>query len=360
MPADQWHVPDGYAPLRGGLAWVDAGRRPAIWMVGEDAVRFVDGFTTASIAGLSAGEGCEGFFPDARGQVLAFATLFRATDGVWIDADPSGASAARESPAGSDGATGAWSLADHLERYHIRERLRIIDRSEELSAVVIAGPAAAGWLGAASAGLPPSSPFAHDLVRMEDCLSAAFPGRCGPISAVIARGEWVGPDSFLVVVARGDRERLIAFLDAAGIPEAGAAAVDAVRREEGRPLVADIPPRTLPQELSRDRRAISFRKGCYLGQETVARLDALGHVNRRLVGIVTPREIPLSVGMAVVDGAVEGIVGTITSAGPSPRFDGWLGLSIVRTAALGPDARLEVAGTRARWVPMPSAPALAE
>ena len=58
------------------------------------------------------------------------------------------------------------------------------------------------------------------------------------------------------------------------------------RVEAGTPYYGpDINDKNLPQEISRDSRAISFVKGCYLGQETVARIDALGHVNRTLVGV---------------------------------------------------------------------------
>ena len=345
MPTAEWNIPDGYAALRDAVAWYDGGQRTAIWVVGEDAVRFVDGFTTASLAGLAPGQGAEGFFPDARGQVLAFATIFRAADGVWIDADP---------PTVGDATPAGWSLAGHLDRYHIRERLRIVDRSAEIATVVVAGPAAAGRLAGDAACRIPSPSLAHDLEHLEPCLSGAFTGRCAGIPAVVARGEWAGPDSFLIVVASGDRERLAASLNAAGIPAASTAAVDAVRREEGRPMSIDIPARTLPQELGRDQRAISFRKGCYLGQETVARLDAIGHVNRRLVGIVTPRDVPLRAGMPVLDGGGDDELGRITSAGPSPRFDGWLGLAVVRIAALEQRAGLTVAGAPARSVPMPS------
>jgi folate-binding protein YgfZ len=163
----------------------------------------------------------------------------------------------------------------------------------------------------------------------------------------------LGAGSFLVVVARDDRARIVDRLRDSRITEASAGAIDAVRREEGRPSPLDIPSRALPQELGRGGSAISFTKGCYLGQETVARLDALGHVNRRFVGIVSAAEIQDARGVAVTLRGGGEPVGTITSAGPSPRFGGWLGLGLVRTAALARGIELEINGEPARWVELP-------
>ena len=68
---------------------------------------------------------------------------------------------------------------------------------------------------------------------------------------------------------------------------------DAARIESGTPLFGrDITDENLPQEIDRDRLAISFTKGCYLGQETVARIDALGHVNRLLRAVKFPPQSP--------------------------------------------------------------------
>ena len=134
--------------------------------------------------------------------------------------------------------------------------------------------------------------------------------------------------------------------------EASAGAIDAVRREEGRLAAVDVPPRALPQELGRDL-AISFTKGCYLGQETVARIDALGHVNRRFVGIVAAADVPAGPGAKVTIRGSWEAVGTIKSSAPTPMYDGGLGLGLVRTSALVAGIDLEIAGAAARWVELP-------
>ena len=150
-------------------------------------------------------------------------------------------------------------------------------------------------------------------------------------------------------IAARDWPRLAAHLRSTGVAEASREAVETVRIEEGRPEAVDISEKTLPQELGRDARAISFTKGCYLGQETVARIDALGHVNRRLVAIAV--DGPVAAGAGLRSGGET--VGTITSACHSPRVGAGLGLAIALAKRLGPDAVLEVDGRPARVVTVP-------
>lgn len=353
-------IPAGYRELRGHAAWAEAGRRAVVLVSGDEAVRFVDGFCTAALARLGPGEGTEAFFPDARGQVLQWGTVVRGLDGVWIDADPGVASS------GTGG--GNWSLAAHLERYHIRERLGIVDVTDHVATYFLAGPAAASAIGEgavdATAGGAVAVPDAdgrpapaiirmNPVCRLTDVAAGDFPGRCAGIPAVVIRGEWLGAGTHLVVVSRENGARLVGRWREAGIVEASADAIDAVRREEGRPAAIDIAARALPQEFGRDDRAISFTKGCYLGQETVARLDALGHVNRRFVGIVAASGTTAGPGATVTIRGTGESVGTITSSGVSPRFGGWLGLGWVRTSALAPSIVLEVAGAEARRVELP-------
>jgi len=334
--------PAGYGALREGAAWADVGPRSATLLWGEDAVRFVDGFCTAAVAATAAGTGTEAFFPDARGQVLVWGTVLRAADGVWIDADAPGRAGEAADPPG---------LAAHLERYHIRERLDVAAAGQDWCWLLVAGPDAAATLARGGLRIAPDAAIAHDVERIAALAAGDFPARLAGVPVAVVRGEWAGPGSFLVVTRAADRGRLAAWFDAEGIAPAAPAAVDAVRREEGRPAPADIPARTLPQELGRDRRAISFTKGCYLGQETVARLDSLGHVNRRLVGIA------LAAGEATPGTAVEWngeAVGTITSGGASPRHGAWLGLALVRVAAARPGTSVAVAGHAARVVELAS------
>jgi len=354
-------IPDGYRELRQRLAWADAGRRSIVLVTGEDAVRFVDGFCTAPLSKLAPGDGTEAFFPDARGQVLLWATVFRGPDGVWIDADP---------PASTEEGEKPWSLVSHLDRYHIRERLEIVDRTDSFSSLYLAGPEASAWIergpqaaapaetipaGASERRPATSVRIMGPVGRMADIAAGILPIRCEGIPAAVLRGDWLGPGTSLVVVAPEDRGRLIERWRSEGIDAASAGAIEAVRREEGRPSAVDIL-RALPQEFGRNDRAISFTKGCYLGQETVARIDALGHVNRRFVGLLAKAQVPAGAGATVTIRGRGEAVGTITSSGPSPLVGGWLGLALVRTSALAVGVELEIAGTPVHPVELPLRP----
>ena len=119
--------------------WCDPGPMSWVRVAGRDAVRFVESFTTASVGRVADGGGCEGFFTDVRGQVICMAGLLRC--GGDAGGDAGGAAAAEQEPAVeifADGDVGA-SLAEHLERYHIREPIEIEDVSAARSTRVVFG-----------------------------------------------------------------------------------------------------------------------------------------------------------------------------------------------------------------------------
>jgi folate-binding protein YgfZ len=314
-------APPGYRELHAAVAWVDAGSRTCLAARGPDAVKFIDAFTTASVSRLADGAGSEGFFTDARGWVLALANVLRDREGVWIDAAPGLAP----------------MLRDHLEHHHIRERVEIEDESARWWHVIVAGPRAGEWL---TPRLPVAPPRGH-LDHVET--------RLGPVAVTVVRVDGQGPPGFLLRHDSADRRRLADWLRGEGLPLADPRSWSTARIEWGYPSPADIPERTLPQELGRDERAICLTKGCYLGQETVARIDALGHVNRRLVALALAA--PAEAGAAVTQGGET--VGRLTSVCHSPAVGTWLGLGLVLVRAAAGDETLAASGAAARRVPLP-------
>jgi len=301
--------------------WIRLPARSSLRACGKDAVPFVDHFTTAAVTRLEPGACCAGFFTDARGAVLALTSIMRTATGLWIDAAPDVAA----------------PLRDHLEHYHIREDVELTDESAARASFLLIGPGAEAWLDGHGSGARPPQPLAHGGMQL------------GEIAADVARPAWCGPHGFLVQVAADDGPRLAAWLDAAALPQANATAADVVRIEAGWPDPADILAKSLPQELDGDARAISFTKGCYLGQETVARIDALGHVNRRLVGLTTARAVPAGAEVRCSGAAVA----RVTSSCFSPRLAAGLGLAIVPLKALASDQPLDIDGQPAQVVPLP-------
>ncbi len=161
-----------------------------------------------------------------------------------------------------------------------------------------------------------------------------------------------GSTGFLISARGEDVDAVYAALCRAGaVPSAGEA-FEAARIERGFPWFGrDITDRNLPQEIGRDRLAISFVKGCYLGQETVARIDALGHVNKTLVGVrFLGPTIPASGTELTVGGQPAGLV---TSASYSPRLAAPLALAFVRRGSNAPGARLHSAAGEAEVIELP-------
>ena len=309
----------GYLDLRGASAWADLGLRGTVVATGDDAARFVDKFTTAAVAALDQAAGTEGFFCDAKGHVLAHAAILRTAEGLVIDCD----------------SRVAGMLRDHLEHYHIRERLDLVDATADTAAFVFGGPQAAAWL-AGRAAVP---------TRLGEHVQTSL----GQIPVHLVASDMLGDGTVLARVAVAAAQPLRDWLVAQGLPQAASAAVEAVRIEERYPSAVDIPEKTLPQELDRTARAISFTKGCYLGQETVARLDALGHVNRTLSLVAIDAAAPPPPGTPVLLDRQE--IGVLTSACLSPRWAA-VGLGLVHRR--GHAAVLSVAGAAARVVaPVP-------
>jgi len=169
---------------------------------------------------------------------------------------------------------------------------------------------------------------------------------------ILRRVEYAGPSSYFVQIAGPDANAVVEALLAAGAVRCESSAVESARLEAGVPLFGlDITSENLPQEVARDKQAVSFTKGCYLGQETVARIDAIGHVNRLLVGLKFDRpQVPAS-GTAILVG--DQTVGHVTSAAWSPRLSAPLALAYIRRNHAKPGSLLSSAAGPASVVPLP-------
>jgi folate-binding protein YgfZ len=125
-----------------------------------------------------------------------------------------------------------------------------------------------------------------------------------------------------------------------------------MRVEAGIPLFGvDFGEDNLPQEIGRDRKGISFTKGCYLGQETVARIDALGHVNQQLVGVRFSEGTSPTASLELVAGGAA--VGNLTSATYSPRLHVPLGLAMLRRGSNAIGTQLDSAAGKCEVVALP-------
>lgn len=323
-----------YAHLAEGAAIAALPQRTQIAVRGADRASFLHNLCTNDVKHLTPGSGREAFFTNVQGKTIGHAFLFatadtntavtNTADEIAIDATP-GQSA---------------TLLPALDRYIIREDVQLLDRTDELAELLFAGPKASRLLAELSGGQLPQQRLDH--------AAATIAGA----SVSLRRVDFLAGDCFFLSCPAEQAAALRAALEAAGAKPVGDDAVDAARIEQGTPLFGrDITAANLPQEVARDALAISFTKGCYLGQETVARIDALGHVNRYLVGLrfagdQTPAP---ATELRIADQAV----GQVTSAAFSPRLHAPLALAYIRRGHHEPGARLESNAGPAEVVPLP-------
>lgn len=224
---------------------------------GEDAARVLNNLCTADIAKLPADECCEGFVTDIRGRVVAHVVCLRTAGGVQIFGQHD------DSPA----------VAAHVDRYIIREDAAVSDNSAAMALLAVSDIA-----GLASAGLIASSqPTAAVPFR------AAIEFELSGVSVSILPAPIAGATSAIACCPVESVGELEARFAAAGCLVATAEQFELARIRSFWPRSGrEIQEKTLPQELDRDSLAISFTKGCYLGQETVARLDARGQLQKKL------------------------------------------------------------------------------
>ncbi len=321
-----------YRALTDGIGWADFGARSQIEMIGEDRAKFLHNLCTNNIKDLPVGRGCEAFLLNAQGKILGHVLVFCGPESLVLETVPGQGE----------------RLTQHLDRYLIREKVELHDRSRERSEVLLSGIDTEKWLARQGAIVPPSERLAH-------CATTLF-----NVPVSLRRVDFAGLQAFLIACERPNIEKLAADLRAEGVHECAPAAVEALRIEAGFPhFGTDITDKNLPQEVARDKAAISFTKGCYIGQETVARIDALGHVNRLLCGVrFDGGEVPgvgtelFAAGQSPVQAAAQS-VGHMTSATFSPKLQSPLALAYLRRGHHEPGTKLTTSQAAAEVIGLP-------
>src|ERR1700730_17900014 len=279
----------GYQALRESAAYLDLSSRGKIFATGEDRLRLLHAMTTNQVKELQPGQGCYAFFLDPQGRILADANLFVLPDRVLLDVEPE----VRE------------SLYQHLDKFIIADDVTLEDASESLTAIGVEGPKAAEVLAAMGAPIP-DAPYSH----------LDWDGR------IVARVSATGEPGFRIFGWKLTHT------------PADAESIRVVRLEHAKPRYGeDIFDTTLPQE-TQQTHAVSFTKGCYIGQEIVERIRSRGHVNRLLVGLrIDTTEAPVAGTKLSVDGSE---AGEITSSAFSPALGKVVALGYVRAQYAAP------------------------
>ncbi len=301
---------DEYQALRHAAGVVDRSDRGAVLVTGPDAASFLQSLVSQDLDALADGGGGHSLLLTPQGKLDVDFRLLHVGDEWWCDCE----------------AGFGAQLAASLNRFKIRVEVDVIDRSDDWGQLVVRGPETRARIEAATGVAPP--PGAHDHVAWG-------------ASRRLVRTDWPGVEGIDVVGSRGAIADARRVLVEAGVAECGVDAYEIVRVEAGVARQGlDTDEKTIPQEAFLELDAVSFTKGCFLGQELVCRIDTRGHVNRFLRGVRVDAGDPFSVGAEVL---AEGkVIGALTSVAASPEL-GPIALAMVRRQ-VEPPAEVVVRG----------------
>jgi folate-binding protein YgfZ len=305
--------------LAAGTAIVDLSHRAVLSVAGEDRLTWLDSITSQSLRGLAPGDSAETLFLDQNGRLEHAVGVLDDGATTWLLL----------------GAGDADALLAYLQRMRFMLRVEPADRTAELAVI--------GTLG--EPDLPVAAPDGIPLV-WRDPWARVVPGGHQYASASPHPAEgWTWSER---LVPRSELPGLAARAAAGELPVAGVLAAEALRIAAWRPRFAtEVDDRTIPHELDWLRSAVHLSKGCYRGQETVAKVHNLGRPPRRLVLLqldgsdaVLPgagSEVRLP---ADAEGALGEVVGSVTSSALHHEL-GPIALAVVRRN-VDPAAQLEV------------------
>ncbi len=286
MKATYGDVTAEYLALRRESGVVEA--HEMVWVRGPDTIRFLDGLLSQALDSLPEGAVAPSLLLSPQGKLRAPHWVLRGVDEVGVVTD-----------------TGSGQIViEDLSRFKIRVDVAISPEAEAL--VDLWGPGSPDVLAALDLPVPAG------WQRIDGRLVVRLPFRNG---GTLTR--------FVVGGVSSDE------LVAAGAVRAGSAAATAARIEQGEPVnLVDVDEKTIPEEANLVTGAVDFDKGCYLGQELVARIDSRGHVNRHLRGLeLTANVLPPLRAAVEKDGKR---VGLITSIAESLDLQAPVALGLLR------------------------------
>ena len=305
------------AAMRVGVAVVDLSARQVVRVTGPDRLSFLHGLLTQDVEGTAASGVRYAALLTAKGGMVADRQLVRREEDVLLLVEPGLAA----------------SVMAHLQRYLISEEAELSDASADFGQLALVGPRA--WaLAKRLFGLPGETPPA----------ALALAGGIEHQAVLVLPSALLLPGVDLLVSTAGLEPIFTALMDTGdeeGLVPGGWEALEVLRVERGIPRYGpDMDERTLPMEANLER-ALHYQKGCYLGQEVIARATFRGHVNKRLVGLLLGNAHPAP-RTELFWG--ERKVGFVTSVVPSQRLGQRVALGYVHRDALAPGTTLQLAG----------------
>lgn len=308
LPEDFGDFRAEYDSAREGAALFDISSMGKLEVSGPDAPKFLHNLSTNDIEGLPLGGGCESYFCDHRAKTLFQTWIYHVRldggrDALWVDTPGEYADA----------------LLAHLDRYLISEQVELKNRTTEFAQMQLAGPAAKSVLEQA---LDEDVPDLTEFLHMERTFGNSA-------TCSIRRRDPLGVPGYDIVCLTQKAEAVWRMLTAAGAKPAGEKAFEVLRIEAGTPIYGqDIDENRFVMEIGRATRAVSYAKGCFLGQEPIVMArDRAGHVPRAFLPIRLSERVTEPGSKLRREGKD---VGVVTSSIDSPRLGGPMALAYIR------------------------------
>jgi folate-binding protein YgfZ len=320
-----------YDATRHRAAFLDRTHRGRMVVSGTERASYLQGLLTNDIVALQAGQGCYTAYLTAQGRMIADLYAYELGDVLLLTM----AGAVKD------------AVMAKLDQFIFSEDVQLGDVTDTFAQLAIVGPDAASIVGGIVRGV------SGDALRtMPEHGNAR--GEWDGGAAIVTRITDAGEPGFDLFVEQAQAGALQAALRAAGAAELDEATAEAVRIEAGMPLFGrDMDEETIPLEAGIEKRAISFSKGCYVGQEVIIRVLHRGHgrVVRKLVGLTLDGDRVPDAGAAIRSGDRE--IGRVTSATASPALARPIALAYVHRDFLEPGTTVSVGDQSATVTALP-------
>jgi folate-binding protein YgfZ len=320
-----------YDAARHRAAFLDRSDRGRIIVSGAERASYLQGLLTNDIVALKAGRGCYAAYLTAQGRMIADLYAYELGH-VMLLAMTGGVKDA---------------VRAKLDQFIFSEDVQLGDVTDTFVQIAIVGPEAAAAVASIVSGV------GEDALReMPEHANAR--GEWAGGAAIVTRVTDPGEPGFELYVDRAQAGALKETLVNAGVVELDAATAEAVRVESGAPLFGrDMDEETIPLEAGLEARAISFSKGCYVGQEVIIRVLHRGHgrVARKLVGLTLDGDRVPEAGSTIRSGDRE--IGHVTSSTASPALERPIALGYVHRDFLEPGTAVTVGDQSATVTALP-------
>lgn len=338
---DDWSVPANYGDTlfeyavvrESGAGLIDHSARGRILVRGSEAVQFLNGLITNDMKTLAEHSWMSAAFPNVQGRLIASIRVVRLADEAVDQTAPS--AGRRHAPAGISKFLIETEPATHqrvlktIERFTLAGDFQVLDVTAQTALLTVQGKESGeivrSVLGETAAGLVAKG--ALQTVWQESDL-------------MLIRGTHTGEDGFDLIVNSEPATRLWNSLQAAGARPVGYDALEMLRIEAGSPRYGiDMDESNVVTEALDD--AVSYTKGCYVGQEIIARIKYRGHVAKKLSGLRFDRAVKVAAGAAIksVDNKE---IGRLTSSTYSPHLGRTIALGYLKYDYLAPETQVKI------------------